>query len=808
MSFIQAVASSAQDESVGLGGPGWAALDGVGLNNGDLVLLTRQNTPSQNGLWVWSGAGAQLQRPGAPSQYQIGNVLDNATVVWVTGGTARGGTVWGLSEGKVVTVDTTSHNLGRVSLAPVQCRVATTTDINLASTFTTIDGVTLFGNAAAGSDIVFVGKQATASENGFYWANSAGAMMRCIEPLVSGRVARVSEGLVNARTEWTIYADTNVIERDTTPIHVRRDVDTHAFATLNDMKSYPGFNGLHEGDIGNLSGYRERGDGGGGEFTFIEVPKAAHVVDATPVVLTITAAASTDAVGEITVGAHGFPANAIVSVWIDGDLSYGNPQDALNTLNGPFRMIRTSTTTLAFYQKEVLNLTLGGGGAEAHYVLIETEDPHGRQLGERLAIAGVELQGGAADINSAFYFGAPHPTDDEKLLLPIFTTGGTYVPSDSACVGDDAKMVVAANGGTTADTMQCGIWKRNIVEPLHPRWFGAYCDQMRDDWPALVALDATLPDRGGRIAWPRAVSWCSETWVITKSVKLVGEGGSAYEGSGIEVAPGYTAIEVGLGGHWIGHISVASKVLYNGEAVMAGGGNGITAFPITTWVRRGDCAVDGVVDEVFYRALDEGVVAGAPAWPMGPAVGDVFTDSGIRWRVEAFPTARVDTTLYNPGDRVFAENDNRQYFECVATGTSGTQPGDEIHLSLRNYKAAGGNELGQIFYDYGMSGPQWLTKLAAGFLVRSTQGTLSSIYAVRFSGAAIHVVGGDETIIGVETNADKLPRPGSLRRVLRARHVRRRWRHERLDGGPPVRDQHRHVPPELRCSWSWRLCVP
>jgi len=205
MAYTQVVASSAADVDVGVLGPGFSTLDGVPLTaDVSLILLTRQNTPSENGVWLFKGSGTQLERPAAPHQYEIGNALDNATVVWVTGGTLRGGTVWGVDPAQQVVVDTTAHNLTRVSLPPVQCRCATTADINLASTHTSIDGVTLVGNGTAGSDIVLVKDQTTPAENGVYWANTGGAMVRCSEPLVAGRRANVSQGERNAHAPFEI----------------------------------------------------------------------------------------------------------------------------------------------------------------------------------------------------------------------------------------------------------------------------------------------------------------------------------------------------------------------------------------------------------------------------------------------------------------------------------------------------------------------------------------------------------------------------------------------------------------------------
>src|SRR4051812_16104930 len=97
MAYTQVVAvtpPSVSNVNVGAGGPGFATLDGVPLPNPCRILLTNQTiTPSQNGVWIWSGAGNALQRPAAAThdQYFTGNVFDNATVIWVTGAPGAAG---------------------------------------------------------------------------------------------------------------------------------------------------------------------------------------------------------------------------------------------------------------------------------------------------------------------------------------------------------------------------------------------------------------------------------------------------------------------------------------------------------------------------------------------------------------------------------------------------------------------------------------------------------------------------------------------------------------------------------------------
>src|SRR5262249_5921770 len=149
------------------------------------------------------------------------NILDNATAVWVTDGDYAG-KVYGLDPASKVVVDDVtlgSHTLVEVALPPVQVRAATTGPITLASTITTIDGVSLSGNGAAGSDPVLVKDQGSA-EAGIYYANTGGAMTnaRSPEPLTPNRTVRVSEGTVNAHGHHKIVTQGVVKLGTTAPV--------------------------------------------------------------------------------------------------------------------------------------------------------------------------------------------------------------------------------------------------------------------------------------------------------------------------------------------------------------------------------------------------------------------------------------------------------------------------------------------------------------------------------------------------------------------------------------------------------------
>jgi hypothetical protein len=219
--------------------PAITSLDGYPLTNPSRILLTKQNTPSENGIWIWTLSTAALTRPLAPDQYKAGNVLDNATLIPVTNGNTYAGTVWGVARAGVITVDTTSHRLTKVALPPVQARAATTVSILLTNTWTTIDNVSLVGNGLVGSDIVLVKHQTTPSQNGLYWANTTGTMARTSEPLVPSREILVSEGAANAHTRFVLVTQAAITPGTTSLTFSPQNlaVNVKDFGTKGDFKT-------------------------------------------------------------------------------------------------------------------------------------------------------------------------------------------------------------------------------------------------------------------------------------------------------------------------------------------------------------------------------------------------------------------------------------------------------------------------------------------------------------------------------------------------------------------------------------------
>lgn len=88
--IIKDAVDAAATSNINLSAPG-ASIDGVTLTNPSRVLLMGQTTPSQNGIYDWTGAAAALTRSNdADGSGQQGSELRGGTTVYVTAGTANG----------------------------------------------------------------------------------------------------------------------------------------------------------------------------------------------------------------------------------------------------------------------------------------------------------------------------------------------------------------------------------------------------------------------------------------------------------------------------------------------------------------------------------------------------------------------------------------------------------------------------------------------------------------------------------------------------------------------------------------------
>ena len=112
--LVKVPVKASATSNLGLSTPG-ATMDGVTLSPGDRVLLTGQNTGSQNGLWVWNGAAVAMTRP-TDFAHASAVLATYGMCVQVLGGTLRAGTSWYLITTGAITIDTTSQTW--VAVAP------------------------------------------------------------------------------------------------------------------------------------------------------------------------------------------------------------------------------------------------------------------------------------------------------------------------------------------------------------------------------------------------------------------------------------------------------------------------------------------------------------------------------------------------------------------------------------------------------------------------------------------------------------------------------------------------------------------
>jgi hypothetical protein len=105
--YKQAVqaASDATIGNISVNAPG-ANLDGFALAAGERILLTAQNTPSQNGIWVWNGAAVALTRP---TDFQTGSTEHPGTAAFVENGTDNIKITYNMNTSGDVVVDTTAQ---------------------------------------------------------------------------------------------------------------------------------------------------------------------------------------------------------------------------------------------------------------------------------------------------------------------------------------------------------------------------------------------------------------------------------------------------------------------------------------------------------------------------------------------------------------------------------------------------------------------------------------------------------------------------------------------------------------------------
>lgn len=101
----------ASTTNVNTASPG-ATIDGVTLTANDRVLLKDQTTPSQNGIWVWTGAASVMTRA---TDADTNGELEPGSSVSVTEGTTNADRVYMIISDAAITIGTTSQTWGQLS---------------------------------------------------------------------------------------------------------------------------------------------------------------------------------------------------------------------------------------------------------------------------------------------------------------------------------------------------------------------------------------------------------------------------------------------------------------------------------------------------------------------------------------------------------------------------------------------------------------------------------------------------------------------------------------------------------------------
>lgn len=206
------------------------SVDGVNVVAGDRILVRHQADLGDNGIYVVTVAG-DGSNPYVLTRTSDANVsadfYPNKTVR-VIDGQQLADTEWFLDHTAIPTLDTTDLTFSKTPSTAMwkdPCRVATAavlpqTPIYAAGLFQALSNAALVvdGVTMASGERILVKDQATATQNGIYKVISAGSAgspwtaFRTADALTtadfkSGMVVRVSEGTVNAESEWMLSTD-------------------------------------------------------------------------------------------------------------------------------------------------------------------------------------------------------------------------------------------------------------------------------------------------------------------------------------------------------------------------------------------------------------------------------------------------------------------------------------------------------------------------------------------------------------------------------------------------------------------------
>jgi hypothetical protein len=602
-------------------------------------------------------------------------------------------------------------------------RLATTQNISSLGSPGAIDGVT-----PGTGDRILVKDQSTASQNGIY-SVVAGALVRASDTLEPEAVVRVSEGTVNAHTEW-VLTNQGTITIGTTALSYAQVFPVTTVASIAELMST--FGTFESGSIAEVAGFSTPGDGGGGTFIF----DTTKITGATRSQVTInTASMASPIVIDTGATAHGF----VEGQWVHITGVIGN-----DGAHGGWRIFAVTPWTFKLAGSSGSG---SGAGGTASSVTVTTSAKHrlvGRAIIER--VVGISINGTW-----------PVGVLTDTMFSIASNTGGTY--SSGGSVGD--------GGISIPSSAVDGRWlRRREDEVFNPKWFGAKIDRQTDDINALEAMQQAMRETGGIVAWPEGLAWISRTWTVTKPLKIFGKGGNEARHSGVFVAPGRTAIELqsvalsagtslnGASYAEIHRFNVESHVLIHPETSrgIIAGFKGLNVMNATNaLVRNGDVYVkpNGASETRCFRAATPTAAAvdknvggfSMPSWSdtLGSTVTD---DDGIVWTTEGIPGVRVNNTCYLVGDRVFAKNDNRYLFRCTVAGKSANPPGETLPQEFNggDYGILAVNAVvGGTVTDRGVT---WIVELASGVYCNATGVVIDRLYGYKLTGYLLHAQAG------------------------------------------------------------------
>lgn len=153
-----------------------ASIDALVMTTGQRALLFNQTVATQNGLWVFNGAGVAMTRP-LDWSVSLGRIALGRMLIPVLSGTYAGRLFGSLLQNTIADVDAGSTSL--VCLPPATTAwsayaVAMATNVTITAPGAALDGVTL----ADGDGVLLTGQTLPAQNGPWIWRGAAVSMVR------------------------------------------------------------------------------------------------------------------------------------------------------------------------------------------------------------------------------------------------------------------------------------------------------------------------------------------------------------------------------------------------------------------------------------------------------------------------------------------------------------------------------------------------------------------------------------------------------------------------------------------------------